>query len=94
MEKSLTDIKRTISTAETWLKKGNREWAYYKNGSPYPDGAVKNDNPHNHYLKSQSSYSNALKFALQALEMLKTTYEVSLANKAQSIIDKCKHNKE
>lgn len=73
MEKKLTNAKRAISTAETFLKKADREWAYYKNGSPHP---AENESQQSHYLKSQSGYMNALKFAhKQSLKNVAKTNE-------------------
>lgn len=96
MEQNLTNAKRAIGTAETCLFKADREWAYYKNGSPYPIGAVENDTTQTHYLKSQRSYAKALEFALKGIEILKDIKDdskTSLENRAQKVIDKSNRDK-
>ncbi len=60
-----TAIKRYESTARTFGKKANREYAYSKNGHPHED---KNDTAarQGHYLESQRCYALRDKFQKKA----------------------------
>ena len=89
MESALTGIKRKVSSAETFLAKAKREYAYYKNGSPYPKGKVPNDNETYHYLASQNAYTAAKKYAESALELLKKTPDAELETRAKKVLDEC-----
>ncbi len=90
---NITQAKRYIGTAETELKRADREWAYYKNGSPYPPGSVYNDTPEYHFLASQKAYASAKKFAEKALEIVKGGIDPSIEERAKKIIMKCEANK-
>lgn len=71
---ALKDNPRFVHTAQTALEKADREYAYYKNGSPYLEGSVRNDTPQHHYLESQKSYREAKNYAEKALEVLKVVH--------------------
>ena len=93
MDSTLTSIKRKVSSAETFLEKAKREYAYYKNGSPYPPGKVPNDNETHHYLASQNAYTAAKKYAEGALELLKKTPNAELETRAKKVLDECNKKK-
>lgn len=93
MEYNLSNAKRFVHTAQTALKRADREYAYYKNGSPYPEGSVPNDTPQYHYLESQKSYREAKNYAERALEVLKVVKDAELEREARAILAKCNRNK-
>lgn len=93
MENNLSNAKRFVHTAQTALKRADREYAYYKNGSPYPDGSVPNDTAQHHYLESQRSYREAKNYAEKALEVLKVVHDAELEREAHEIIAKCNRNR-
>ena len=83
-----TLIKQHVSSAETHLKRADREYAYYKNGHPYAGADDKDD----HYLKSQKAYAAAKNCAEKALELLRKTPDRDLENRARAVLSKCNKN--
>lgn len=84
-----TLIKQYVSSAETHLKRADREWAYYKNGHPHAGADDKDD----HLLKSQKAYAAAKTYAEKALELLRKTPDRDLENRARAVFDKCNKTK-
>ena len=93
MNTELSDIKRKVSTAETFLAKAKREYAYYLNGSPYPEGKVANDTAQFHYLESQKAYAQAKRYAEAALILLKKNSDKSLEQRAKQVLAACNNKK-
>ena len=84
-----TLIKQYVSSAETHLKRADREWAYFKNGHPH---ARANDND-DHLVKSQKAYTAAKNCAEKALGLLRKTPDRDLENRARAVLNKCNQNK-
>lgn len=82
-----TLIKQYVSSAETQLARGDREWAYYKNGHP------KTNETQPHYLTSQRAYAAAKQYAEKALDLLRRTLDGDLERRAKAIISKCNRNR-
>lgn len=88
MENNLSNAKRFVHTAETALKKADKEYAYYKNGVPYHE-----ERPVDHYKESQKAYMEARSYANKALEVLKVVHDSELESEARAILDKCNRNR-
>lgn len=84
-----TLIKQYVSSAETQLKRADREWAYYKNGHPH----ARVDDNDDHLLKSQKAYAAAKICAEKALALLSKTPDRDLENRARAVFDKCNKTK-
>lgn len=93
MRNELTTIKQHLGLAERCLQRADREWAYYKNGQPLPNGTVDFSNSKGHYMSSQKSYASAKEYAEKVLQELKGFNELELERRAKSVIAKCNYNK-
>ena len=83
----VTLIKQYVSSSETQLARGDREWAYYKNGHP------RTGETQPHYLASQRAYTAAKTYAEKALVLLSNTPDRDLENSAKVVLKKCNQNK-
>lgn len=86
-DKALTLVKRYTSTAETHLRKADREYAYYKN--------EKFGDPQAHYLTSQQCYSKAKEMAEKTLQTMDAEgiNDPNLRARLNAIILKCNNNR-
>ena len=87
MRDEYSNIKYYVSSAEYNLERGNRQWAYYKNGHPVTGETEQ------HYFTSQKAYKKAKEFAEKALELLRKTPDGDLERRAKVVIAKCNRNR-
>ncbi len=90
MDKPITLVRRYVGTAEFYMQKADREYAYYKNDFDNGRG-----NKYTHYRISQECYEKAQSYIDRAKKIMKedNIKDSSLSSRIRTIERKLKANK-